>query len=371
MNEEIIPIAFCPAGVDACALYRMYMPHLNLDKSCFIIPALRLPNGQIAPGGAINVNEIKHCKVVVVQRLVSKHNKDALQTFRKMGMKIVYDLDDDVWNLPAYNPGRVAFTAMREGFADCASMADVLTVSTRGLRSAAKSHMDIGKEIFIVPNAIDLNLFKKKNVSKSDGLTIIGWGGSNTHSIDTKYAFAAICNILDEFPNARMEIVGAQAEDEIEESYLDNNNRLVKRKKLVLSAIAKHKQTRFRPWVPISEYANRLASWSWDIALAPLEDNRFNRSKSNIKVLEAAAMQIPCLASDVQCYREFFELGDKELTWLLCRNDSDWKTKLRELISNPELRTSLGLKMYAVAEKWFNIVNTKEIWKHVFREILK
>lgn len=370
MENGNIPVVFCPAAIDACALYRMYMPHLNIHDSCFVIPALRLPNGQIAPGGVINVEEIKHCKVAIVQRLVSEHNRNALLTFKKFDMKIVYDLDDDVWNLPSYNPGKHEFSKVRDGFYRCAELADVLTVSTRGLRTAARSNLQLNKEIIIVPNAIDLNLFSRKNIQRNDGFVIIGWGGSNTHSEDVKGAFEAVTTVLDEFPQVRMEIVGAHAENEIIETYIDDNGRRGQRRVKVISKIGKHPQTRFRPWVPVSEYAYRLASWAWDISLAPLEDNRFNRSKSNIKVLEAASLKIPCLASDVQPYREFCELGGADLMWLLCNRTSEWASKLRTLINEPERRDFLGNKMHEIATQWFDIKKTKEIWKHVFRTIV-
>src|SRR5690606_24915032 len=42
----------------------------------------------------------------------------------------------------------------------------------------------------------------------------------------------------------------------------------------------------FHPGVAIEDYPARLASLDLDLAIAPLEDNQFNRCKSNLRVLE-------------------------------------------------------------------------------------
>lgn len=364
-----VPAIFFPASVDACALYRQYQPHLNLEGSLFMIPLVKLSDGNYAPG-PINIDSIKHCKVAIVQRLVSELNRGAMQSLKAAGLKLVYDLDDNVWSLPAYNPSKKEFKAVGAGFRECAKEADAITVSTQGLKSATKSALGFSKEIFIVPNAIDLNLFHKKSILREDNSVVIGWGGSNTHSGDVGEVFDIIASVLDENANVRMEIVGAPAKGIKEISALNHQGRKITKKVEVDTKIGLHPQTNFRPWVPVPEYANRLASWAWDISVAPLDDNRFNRSKSNIKLLEAAAIGIPCLVSDVQPYREFCELGGEELKWLLCSTHSQWKNKLLTLIHEPERRDYLAQKMYVVTEKFFNAKNIAQHWSYVFNYVL-
>lgn len=335
-NTEIIPTVFFPAGLDACAFYRMFIPHINIQKSEFIIRY-----------GHLDVREIDGYSVAVVQRLMSELNLTTIQRLKKAGKRIVYDLDDDIWNLPGYNPAKKTYDQEKDNFWKCAKEADILTVSTRGLMTASKTSFKLDKEILIVPNAIDFNLFRTKKLSKDD-LIIIGWGGSNTHSDDLKEALDVFEDIFKEYPNVRLEFAGHPPDH----------------------PIANHPQTRFRMWVAIGEYANRFASWGWDISIAPLENNRFNRSKSNIKMLEAAALGIPCLVSDVQPYNEFCSLGGKELKWLLCTKKSEWKEKIRELIKKQELRELYGKLMYDTAFKYYNAANIAENWKYVFRRAI-
>jgi len=102
-----------------------------------------------------------------------------------------------------------------------------------------------------------------------------------------------------------------------------------------------------------------------------LQDNRFNRSKSNLKMLEAAAVKIPCLASDVQPYREFCSLGGKELEWLLCRFNQDWEKKLDRLIQDPLYRNYLGDLMYQTAKQYYDIEVVKQNWHYAMRQALQ
>src|SRR6202040_2211951 len=79
-----------------------------------------------------------------------------------------------------------------------------------------------------------------------------------------------------------------------------------------------HPKVKQLDYVPISEFTARFSSWAFDILLAPLEENPFNRCKSSIKMLEGAAIGAPVLVSPVKPYIDFIE-HDKELEYLLCR----------------------------------------------------
>jgi len=354
-----IPAVFFPAGIDACALYREFIPHINTPESIFLFRT-----------GHIDLKEVIHCKVAIVQRSGSEDNWKAIGGLKKAGMKVIYDLDDNIWSLPPYNPMARDFKALQHGFAKCAELADIITVSTQGLRSAARTGFSTMTHIEVVPNTIDFNLFKKKDLERLDGKVVIGWGGSTTHSEDVREAFSAIPEVLDNNPHAVMEIVGAPAYETTKRIVKDEAGRQKWEVKMDASPLAKHPQSRFRRWVPIAEYPNRLASWGWDIALAPLVDNRFNRSKSNIKMLEAAALQIPCLVSEVQPYTEFCALGDDDVKWLVCRHPRDWKNKLNVLVNEPERRDVIGKKMYDIAYRFFNAKNIGKHYQYIFQRAL-
>jgi glycosyltransferase involved in cell wall biosynthesis len=59
----------------------------------------------------------------------------------------------------------------------------------------------------------------------------------------------------------------------------------------------------FYPGVPFDRYPQALAALDLDVALAPLEVNRFNECKSNLRLLEYGALGWPVIATDIAPYR--------------------------------------------------------------------
>jgi len=55
--------------------------------------------------------------------------------------------------------------------------------------------------------------------------------------------------------------------------------------------------------VSFAEYPQKLATLNLDIAVAPLEHNRFNEAKSNLRVLEYGMLGWPVIASAIEPYR--------------------------------------------------------------------
>lgn len=329
-TQEVPKSAWLPANLDACAMYREFIPHLHTPDSMFLFRPDRL-----------HLDELKDREVVVVQRQVTPENLKAMRMLKASGKKIVYDLDDNMWSLPSWNPASRIFKEMREGFAICAAEADVITVSTRGLLSECETHLGrLGKRMLITPNAVDFNLFRPSLLDKDDGRVLVGWGGSNTHSGDIVEAWEVLPNLVKRHENLWLDFVGMAGPKELKG----------------------HPRVNMRAWVPVGEFANRLSGWSWDISLAPLTDIRFNKSKSSIKALESAALKIPCLMSDVQPYHEFAVLGGDDLLWLLCSTKQQWKEKLERLIEDVDWRKHLGQVMYDTAKKFFDIEVIKNNW---------
>jgi glycosyltransferase involved in cell wall biosynthesis len=424
--ENNIPVVFAPAGEDACAFYRMWLPHLNLPLSDYYFSGW---NANGTPK-VMDLQRMMDKRVAIVQRQGSIFNLKAIRAMHQVGLKIIYDLDDNLWSLPHGNPAKKAFSDNQQGFAMCAKECDLITVSTQGLKTAASVALP-HKEIQVIPNAMDFTLFHRKEIIRDDNIVVIGWGGSNTHLDDMAMVFKVIPEVLSACPHAVMEVVGAppmreerqvvkileiltreetvneekkmlpyalliedvktEAREEIpwqEFKKVDGRIRLkggttfktrgkdlvgqtMTRLVWVPDSLTLHPQYRFKRWAPMREYPNRLASWAWDIAVAALEDVRFNTSKSNIKMLEAAALQIPCLVSPIQPYIEFCALGGKDLNWLLCHNADEWKSKMITLINEPKQREFLGRRMYEIAKKYFSIDVIKTHWEYAFNKVLQ
>lgn len=334
---KIPTAAFLPANMDGCALFRHFIPHLNIPGSRFIFKI-----------GAVPYSDFSEADVVVVQRQVSEQNLTAIRQMKSAGLRVIYDTDDNLWSLQASNPHKDVFDKHQDGFSMCAMECHAITVSTKGLQSAVKTALPRFKgDILICPNAMDFNLYQPVSVKRNPDKIVIGWAGSDTHRTDVKEAWSVLPDVMMEHDNVYMEFVGTAPPP----------------------SLLGHPRVRLRRFVPVGEFMSRLSSWGWDITLAPLEDNRFNRSKSNIKMLEAGALSIPILISDVQPYNEFCALGD--LNWLKCSAPVQWKNKLNALIEDADLRKMYGERIKRVSQQWFDIKKLKDNWIHALQTVME
>jgi glycosyltransferase involved in cell wall biosynthesis len=92
-----------------------------------------------------------------------------------------------------------------------------------------------------------------------------------------------------------------------------------------------------------------------DLAIAPLQMNAFNDSKSEIKVAECGRYKIPLIASDVGCYDETIVNG--KTGYLLPANapKSEWVKVLTKCIKNPDHVREMGENLHKVTEQYFDM----------------
>jgi len=319
-------------------MYRLFLPHLSTPNSKFVFHAKQTP-----------VKELAASDVVVVQRQCTRGNMMALKQMQEMGIKVVYDLDDDLWSIPGSSPAKKIFAPVREGFGACMECCDAVTVSTEHLKSAVNTSVPLarGKIIEVIPNAMDFNYMVPPPIPRSSDKVVVGWGGSNTHQGDVRDVWMVLPELLRDLPQLYLEFIGMNPP----------------------KSLVGHSRVKMKPYVPIGEFAARYPSNGWDIILAPLDECRFNNSKSNIKFLEAAAIGSVCLGSPVGPYREFCSKSP-DLNWLLCNSPTAWKEKIRALVLDAELRARMARETRIVAEAHYNQINMSKKWMRLFQRLV-
>lgn len=339
-----LKVAWLPAGLDGCALYRMFFTHLRMAESIFLFQPY-----------AMALDLLKDRNVAIVQRLSSQQNYEAMVRFKKMGMKVVYDLDDDLWSVPTYNPAYKVMKKWLPGFEICAKMSDLITVSTQHLKVVVQRAL--GKscpEVVVVENAVDFEWFKpipeayRKN---KDGKVVLGWAGTDTHSGDIEKVFSLVALLLGEFPELVFEIAGGHGD--LSKELAQFGDRVVQRN-----------------FVPIAEFAANWVSWQWDISLAPVAMNAFNLSKSNIKMLEAASIRIPCVASRYGEYEKFAGHSSLLKKAVMAEGRQEWLENLRRLIRDEGYRKTVGEEMYMVALEHYNVIARVGQWSDLLGGLL-
>jgi SAM-dependent methyltransferase len=97
--------------------------------------------------------------------------------------------------------------------------------------------------------------------------------------------------------------------------------------------------TQYKQFTPICDYEKYMELLgACEISLMPLEDNGFNRAKSDLKFIEAGACRVAALASHV-VYGDSVEDGR---TGLLFGGPEELEAKLMRLVAMPEMARDLG-----------------------------
>lgn len=325
------------AGVDACSLWRLYKPHLSLPGSGFFA----FTNKPDFPF-------VVSFSAVVVSRCFLKPQYEFLKFAISVGIKIIYDLDDDIWDIPKANMAYGILGPHKQGFKACMQLVDVITVSTQTLKKVVLRNVSnlinsrTGKAIPVIvcENRIFEPMCAPPAPLEEKEKVRIGWGGSDSHRGDMGAVMPALVAIAQE-PNVEIEFRGGVIPN------------------LPLAGMSNFTQ---EYWVPVAEYLARMPRWGWDVALAPVSDDPFNNSKSCIKMVEAAYCGIPCLASMMRPYEEFCH-WDTELRYLLCAGTSAWSKKLRELVNDRARRLYLGERMRKVMSDHYSFNRPHEGWR--------
>jgi len=105
-----------------------------------------------------------------------------------------------------------------------------------------------------------------------------------------------------------------------------------------------------------------------EIAIAPLQDNLFNRSKSAIKYLEYTALGISGVFSALPPYAEVVHDG---LDGFLAANPEEWEQKLKLLIESPELRLQSAREAQKQVRQHWLIQDHSGEWQDVYDQILE
>lgn len=108
-----------------------------------------------------------------------------------------------------------------------------------------------------------------------------------------------------------------------------------------------------------------------DIVLAPLEDNFFNKMKSNIKQVESITRKLPIVCSDVEPYNVD---GKNMENCILIKNaknsHKDWVKALKKLILDADLRKQLGENLYNDISEKYNLKNVTKTRVDFYEKII-
>lgn len=257
-----------PNYLDATSYYRAWGTFKDLTDRHGIeftlyesIMVLQPPkNGQRALGVAWP--DLIKFDAVMFQRALGVESLQLLNYCKDLGLKIWYDLDDDLWNIPEGYWIKSQFPPkIMETIEEHIKQSDLVTVSTQTLAEVIKEKT--GVDSHVIPNAWDIDRFPFQDHNPNGAIM---WRGSNTHKDDLRACLKDLETI------GQSNHIQFWGYNPVKDRPLLNiqNYSFVE------------------PLDPIL-YFRRLLIKSPKAFLVPLKDSQFNRSKSNIAWIEATA----------------------------------------------------------------------------------
>jgi glycosyltransferase involved in cell wall biosynthesis len=213
--------------------------------------------------------------------------------------------------------------------------ADGCTVSTQRLATIVRSFTT--KPVIVVPNAIDLAWFKgvvRATSRQIPGLTI-GWAGGRRHDRDVEMMAEAWGRIARRYPAVRFVVQG-----HVPPVILEN----VDRDRLAIL-----------PWMRLEDYPYGLRQV--DIGCAALADTPFNRAKSQIKVMEAAAAGSAVVASPF-----YAGLVDHGYSGFIADSVGEWEDGLSQLVESNATRQMMARRLLRTVEKRHSLAGNLWRW---------
>jgi processive 1,2-diacylglycerol beta-glucosyltransferase len=249
---------------------------------------------------------------------------------RQAGAQLVYALDDDFLTLDTRGMSR--FTAERcESVRLLLREADQVLVTTAEL---GRSVVDYNPHIVVLPNMLDERLLLGGRLATpfAEQRLVIGYMGTRTHDDDLLLILPALKTLAQTYPGRlEFQLIGGVARNDTWESLADLPLRV-----LDLNP-AETEYPLFMLW-----FTGRVR---WDIALAPLADDPFNRCKSDVKFLDYSAIGAAGLYSRVPAYAG--SVTHRETGWLVENTTAAWVEAVETLIMNAPLRERIAHKARA------------------------
>jgi glycosyltransferase involved in cell wall biosynthesis len=373
-----------------CEYYRTLVPYNELRRRGHrVVWFDRIVTEQVhesMPVGTIFARDpknelhiVKGADLCVVQRLSDRGLLDACRAVQTTGTKIVYEFDDNFHSMPSHNPQAKLHgpaSDLTRCIDDFVGMADLVVVSTDGLANEYARQRG-GRPMVVAHNALDDSAFRLHRPAitgqlKRQGQIRIGWAGSPTHLNDMRLTVPALCKLLDEFPELQIVFLGADLRGLFPQPYFKPsvfkaNNRVEFIPGDYTTTAFELKDLASLDIGPL-RYIELLKRAQFDIAIAPIESNTFNRGKSWVKVLEYGMVGIPTVASNFGPYREY-KAGGGQI--LLADSTAEWHRALRSLIVDETARLRLAFNNREHIEAHHLISRGADTWETALQSVMR
>lgn len=270
--------------------------------------------------------------VIFLQR--KRLNPFFLYLLRRRAMGIIYDFDDAVMYRDSKSSSPRSSTRQRR-FVKVVKAACHVIAGNSFLRDQAQRYND---RVTVIPTAIDMHKYSKKDYKKKGGITI-GWIGSSSTLPYLGEIKAVFEELGKKYGNVKLKIIC--------DSFFDCKNMPVIKK----------------TWSAEEEIEDLK---SLDIGVMPLLDDPWSWGKCGLKILQYYGVGIPVVCTPVGVNIDVVQDG---VNGYLAMTHEEWVEKLSILIEDPLLRQEMGMRGRELVRESFSVQGCAPKFYQVLEEV--
>jgi len=286
------------ADYSGCGFWRMIWPEhlLNAHQKLVVHGSTVM---------CFDPNYYRGVKAVRIQRQATESQLKFVQFLKevsqKVGFKLIYEIDDLVFSedIPEYNKFKPAFTdpAIRRTAQAIMELCDEITVTCDFMKEYYLGKTK-NQNITVIPNYPPKwwmgNFYNEKRISENydafEDKPRILYAGSGAHfDVDNRVGQR------DDFHHVIDAIV--KTKDKYKWVFLGAFP-------LPLQNYIKNGEFEFHPWSQLYSYPEKIFNLRVNMMVAPLQDNTFNKAKSDLKYIEACSYGLPVACQDLVTYKD-------------------------------------------------------------------
>jgi glycosyltransferase involved in cell wall biosynthesis len=403
-----IKVLVVPSDRTGVSYFRSTNPHIALENKYpdeFHVDVDYEPN--------LNDDEfLKQYDIIHYHRTLGQYEQmpALLEKLKNLGIVTIMDLDD-YWSPGVHHPAYyiIKNNGLDKMILDNIKCAENVTTTTPIFAEEISKY---NKNVYVLPNAVDPTEKQFTPNSEPSERIRIGWLGGSSHLKDLEILNGVVTklrgdNLIDkvQFVLCGFDIRGTHTEIDpvtkqsktrpiqpwetvwfkYEKIFTDDYKIVSPEYKEFL---LKYEQSEYpnveneayrRVWTkPISTYASNYNLF--DISLAPIEENIFNKVKSQLKVIEAGFHHKAIIAQNYGPYqidlKNAIQYGgsiDETANGILIdsnKNQKDWYSAIKKLIQNPELVKTLQNNLYETVKDTYSMDKVTENRRELYRKLL-
>jgi glycosyltransferase involved in cell wall biosynthesis len=403
-----LKVLVVPSDRTGVGSFRSINPHIALENNYpdeFIVDIDYEPQ--------LNNDEwLKQYDIIHYHRTLAQYEQMelVLNKLENLGIVTIMDIDD-YWAPGKHHPAYflIKGAQLDEKIKNNVKIAKYVTTTTNVFADEIKK---LNKNVFVLPNAIDPTEAQFiPNLEPSDRIRI-GWLGGSSHLHDLQILDGVVsklksAGLLDkvQFVLCGFDLRGTHTEIDPVTKQQKTRNILPKESvwyqyeriftddyKAISPEykdfLLKFEQAEYpnvsnepyrRVWTKhISSYATNYNLF--DVSLAPLEENIFNKVKSQLKVIEAGFHKKALIGQNYGPYQidlnhaiKFGGEFDMTANAILVdsdKNHKDWFGAIKKLVNNPEMITVLQNNLYDTIKDRYSINKVTETRRNLYHSLV-